>query len=134
MKKALYIVILLFLISCKKDIIESPDCDRLKTGLVELNENIVKNEVEKLTSDLHPEPYSEDLIGHMTNLQTLADRLNEKCSQLTTELVCYACIESYPPRSIISVEFDNQGEIYLIYIFIYTPDNDILRFESLARQ
>ncbi len=134
MRKIVYLAIVLLLFTCKKDVIENPDCESLLTGLTELNDNIVKNEIEKLTADLHPQPYSEDPIGHMANVQTLADRLSEKCSQLTTEVVCYACIESYPPRSIISVEFNNQGETYLIYIFIYTPDNDILRFESLARQ
>ncbi len=134
MKKALYIVILLFLVSCKKDIIESPDCDRLKTGLAELNENIVKNEVEKLTADLHPESYSEDPIGHMLNLQTLSDRISSYCNQLTASVVCYACIETYPPISEILVEFEYEGIPKKIVVDIVTSDEDILRFGGLHQQ
>ena len=135
MKKILLLAIVALLVTCDKDLIENPDCEMLQTGLAELNETLVKNEIEKLTADLHPQPYSEDMIGHMVNVQTLADRINEKCSQLTTELVCYACnLTTYPATSEISVEFNYEGQTQLVYIYIFTPDSDILRFGGLERQ
>ena len=134
MKKILYLAFVLTLFNCGKDRIENPDCEKLQAGLAELDATVVKNEIEKLTVDLHPQPTSEDPIGHITNMQTLAERINEKCNQLTTEVVCYVCVETYPPISIISVEFNNQGQTQLVHINIYTPDDDILRFGGLELQ
>ena len=66
MKKAGYILIVAALVlTCNKEKLESPDCEKLLSGLAELNENLVKNEVEKLTVDLHPQPSAEDQIGHI---------------------------------------------------------------------
>ncbi len=134
MKKIVYIAIVLLLFTCKKDVIENPDCESLRTGLIELNDNIVKNEIEKLTADLHPQPYSEDLIGHMNNLQTLADRISSDCNQFTASVACYACIYTHPPTSEILVEFEYDGETYKIIIDIITSSEDILRFGGLHLQ
>ncbi len=134
MKKILFFATLIILTTCKKDVIESPDCELLQTGLAELNDEIVKSEIEKLTADLHPHPFAEDLIGHMQNLQTLADRLGGDCNQLTTSIVCYACIETYPPTSEILVEFEYEGVINKVIIDIVTSDSDILRFGGVHLQ
>lgn len=135
MKKIFYLVFIFTLFSCGKDKIENPDCEKLQAGLTELNETLVKNEIEKLTIDLHPQPTSEDLIGHMANIKALADRISEKCNQLTTEVVCYTCsYDTYPATSEISVEFDYEGQTHLVYIYIFTPANDILRFGGLDVQ
>jgi hypothetical protein len=129
MNKILYIIIAcIILFSCKKDIIESPDCENLRTGLLELNDNIVKNEIEKLTADLHPHPQPEDPIGHIYNLQTFADRINSNCSIFTATVECYVCIETYPPLSEILVEFEENGETRNIIIDLVTSGKDILRF------
>ena len=130
MNKLFAIVVIVFIISCTKDSIEKPDCENLRNGLLELNETMVKNEIEKLTSDLHPHPQAEDLQGHMLNLQTLTDRLNSNCLQLNTSVKCYACIYiyTYPPLSEILVEFEESGEPHYIIIDIVTAADDILRF------
>ena len=132
MKKAGYILIVAALVlTCNKEKLESPDCEKLLSGLAELNENLVKNEVEKLTVDLHPQPSAEDQIGHIVNIQTLAERIGSNCNQLTTSVTCYACIYTYPPQSEILVEFEYDGSMKNIVIDIVTSDNDILRFGGL---
>jgi len=134
MNKLFYIATILIVISCKKDVIESPDCKRLRTGLLELNESIVKQEIEKLTADLHPQPQAEDPTGHMYNLQILVDRLNNDCSEFIASVSCYACIETYPPMSEVLVEFEEAGETRKVIIDLVTSGEDILRFGGIHVQ
>jgi hypothetical protein len=134
MKKAVFFAILIIITSCKKDTIEHPDCELLKTGLAELNENIVKNEIEKLTADLHPHPDPEDVIGQMQNLRTLADRLGSYCSGLTISVLCYGCIYTFPAMSEILVEFEYEGTTKKVVIDIITSDKDILRYGGVHFQ
>ena len=107
------------------------DCESFINGLITMDENLVKSEIEKLTVDLYPHPAEEDLIGHAGNIQTLIDRINAGCDDITASLICYACIYTYPAQSEILIEYFDQGHRKEVIIDVHTPENDILRFAGL---
>ena len=131
MRNILAYILLLGLFACDKDQVGSLDCINLKAGIAEQSNDIVRAEIEKLTPDLNPVPTPEDKIGHMANLQTLTDRINSDCEEITASIQCYACIETYPPLSEILVEFVFDGTQITAVIDIVTSDNDILRFGGM---
>lgn len=128
------LITLLACFSCQREIIEHPDCDKLKTGIIDGNEQAVKTEIEKLTADLHPERDVEDEIGQLSNLQLLVDRINTSCGSINASLECYACLYSYPPQSVILIEFYEGDVLFSEMIRIITPSNDILRFGGLGNE
>ncbi len=91
-----------------------------------MDSDIVKSEINKLLTDLEPVKTDSDRIGHKQNLNLLIEQLNTQCDNITTELICYACIETNPPQSEILVATDSVGtEIHRV-VDILTPDDDIL--------
>ena len=129
-----YYKILFFLFtlaSCEKDPFRNFDCSNLLAGLKENTETTVKIEIEKMTADLVPAPQPDDLTGHEMNLQILIQRINTHCSLIEASIVCYACIETYPPMSEIRLEYDLNGEKTGKTVDIVTPDDGILHFGGL---
>ena len=124
-------MLILFFGACEKDQIGTLNCDDFKTALIQEDEAIVRSEIEKLTPDLHPSPTPEDNIGHMTNLQILAERISANCDDITASILCYACIETYPLGSELTVEFLLEENLISKTIIIVTSENDILRFGGL---
>lgn len=105
---------------------EKIDCDNLKTGIINMDSDIVKSEINKLLTDLEPVKTDSDRIGHKQNLNLLIEQLNTQCDNITTELICYACIETNPPQSEILVATDSVGTVIHRVVDILTPDDDIL--------
>ena len=130
MKKIGLFIFLLVFAACDKEKVEDINCENFYEGCTTLNESIVKNEIEKLTVDLDPVPSPEDMLGHLANLNTLIDRLNNNCDNYEASQLCYACIETYPLQSEILIEFFS-GEH--VIIDIHTPEKDILRFAGVHR-
>ena len=116
---------------CTKELFEHPDCDKLKTGIIDNNEQAVKTEIEKLTNDLKPQINGEDIIGHSLNFQKLIDRIGSDCPSITATFECYACMESHPPQSAMRLEFENGGNSVVAIIHILTPGDDILRYAGM---
>ncbi len=131
MKKILIVLTFLVFVTCENNEPGILDCNTFQTAVLEKNEGIVRSEIEKLTTDLYPAPTPEDNIGHMNNLQILTDRINSGCEGITANLLCYACIETYPPISLILVEFVSDNTPVSATIDIVTSENDILRFGGL---
>ncbi len=131
MKNVFTYVLLLGLLACESDKVGNLDCNNFKTGIVQKNNEIIRAEIEKLTPDLNPVPTPEDDIGHMTNLQTLTERMNSNCEDISASVMCYACIETYPPISLILVEFTCDGDPITATVEIVTSKNDILRFGGM---
>lgn len=131
MKKVFAFIILLGWLGCESDKVGSLDCNNFKTGTTQQNNEIIRAEIEKLTPDLDPVSTPEDAIGHLANLQTLTERINSNCEDINASVFCYACIETYPPLSMILVEFLFEGEKQSIIIEIVTSENDILRFGGM---
>ena len=105
---------------------ENIDCDNLKTGIVNTDSDIVKVEINKLVTDLVPAKTDSDPIGHKENLALLIEQLNIQCDNITAELVCYACIKTFPPQSEILVTTDSLGSDIHRIVDILTPDDDTL--------
>jgi len=118
--------------SCEKTVNDSnndwekPDCDNLKTGIINMESEIVKSEINKLVTDLEPAKTDSDYIGHKQNLDILIERLNTHCDNMAAELICYACVKTNPLQSEISVITDSAGTSVNRVVDILTPDDDIL--------
>jgi hypothetical protein len=125
------ILFLVILSSCTKDKIESIDCELLTEALVNYNNEILKAEVDKLTIDLNPHVGNNDIYGHSENLNTLIDRLNSGFSNIEASLFCYACIQTLPPQSEISILVDSSGTEVCRIIDISTPEDEILKFSGI---
>ena len=132
MRSILIVFLVVSLVACSNNEIESPDCENLKVGISMEDEVKIKNEIEKLTSDLKPIPTTEDDLGHSTNLYKLMDRLNSNCETITATLSCYACVYTTPAISEIRVEFELDGNLVVAIIDILTPKDDILRYGGIS--
>ena len=121
-----------FISSCDKAVEDTGiewkniDCDNLKTGIVNTDSDIVKAEINKLVTDLEPVKTDSDPLGHKDNLALLIEQLNIQCDNITAELICYACIETFPLQSEILVTTDSLGTDINRIIDIFTPDDDAL--------
>jgi hypothetical protein len=105
---------------------ENVDCDNLKIGIINMDSDIVKSEINKFVTDLKPVVTNNDPIGHKQNLDLLIERLNAQCDNLTAEIICYACIYTNLPQSEILVTTDSVGTAVDRVIDISTPYDDIL--------
>lgn len=126
----------ILLISCsKKDNDDENqmliDCTHFRVALLNFDSEQLNIEVNKLTSDLFPNPDINDRIGHLQNLNILIERLNSECTDIIATKECYACIETNPPQSEIKVKLDSFGIQVDRIIDIHTPDDDILKSSSV---
>lgn len=112
---------------------ENIDCDNLKTGIVNTDSDIVKAEINKLVTDLEPVRTDSDPLGHKDNLALLIEQLNIQCDDITAELICYACIETFPLQSEILVTTDSLGTDINRIIDIFTPDDDALSMRIIHK-
>ena len=130
------ILFLLVFTTCKKDKEPEPsftvDCEALRIGLWDMEEDIVNTEINSLTADLSPEPITGDDLGHAANLEKLVERLNE-CNRFDVSIICYACIETFPLQSEIRIWANYPGidgalgiEFERV-IDILTPEDGILQ-------
>ena len=132
MRRVVFVILALTLAACHKEVVENPDCENLKQGILNDDLQAVKTEVEKLTVDLHPIKNAEDEIGHSQNIISLINRLNTSCETIVVSFDCYACLESFPAQSRILIEFNDGSRQVTRYIQLFTPENDILRFSDLS--
>jgi hypothetical protein len=103
---------------------ENLDCDNLKVGIINMDSDIVKSEINKLVTDLEPVITVSDPIGHKENLDLLIDRLNIQCDKISAELICYACIETLPAQSEILMTTDSVSTTINRVVNISTPDDE----------
>jgi len=112
--------------------VNTADCDNLISGLLEENNELIQPEIDDLCSDLDPNPWIfEDPTGHSTNLVTLVNRINGSCPALTAEIICYACIETWPAMSELNVTFNSSGTTVTKVLDILTPNEDILSYAGV---
>lgn len=124
--------LIFFLTGCK-DIVDSPpdnsvilNCDNLRSAVININSEIVEAEINKLTGDLFPRKPDEE--GNQSeNISLLISRINQSCDEISAELSCYACIETYPPQSEIIITTDSIGIPIKRIIDILTPSDNILK-------
>ncbi len=127
MKKIISILFILSLIiftSCNKKV-KPIDCDNFENALLMQNNEIIEEEFIKITVDLKPKATENDKIGHKDNYTKLISRINE-CEKIEAELTCYACLESLPTQSILTLTIDSIGINVKRTIYVWTPEDDIL--------
>lgn len=127
--KYLILVVLVLLVSCDNS--SKPDslnCQSLAQGIAIQDSELVKSEINKLTTDLEPKITNNDKFEHEENLSTLVNRINSQCQIISAELGCYACIFTNPPQSEILVTTDSAGISVTRIIDILTPADQNLSF------
>jgi hypothetical protein len=127
------IVIILISIACvRKENLPNfgVNCDLLKTGIINYDQSSVRTEISKLTADLTPISIAGDTFGQLNNLDKLIDRIS-KCGNVTAELRCYACIETYPEQSEIILKTDSSGIQIQRVMDISTSNKEPLKFGGL---
>ena len=85
---------------------------------------------DKLTENLPPEPTKNDPIGHSENLTIITQSIHS-CDGLEAEIFCYACVETYPLQSEITIQMDSSGAKIEVIIDISTPSDKILKFSRI---
>ena len=124
---AFILFFIVFISSCDKAVNnsnndwENLDCDNLKAGIINMDSDIVKSEINKLVTDLEPVITDSDNIGHKENLDLLIEQLNTQCDNVSAELICYACIYTNPAQSEILVTTDSLGITIDRVVDISTP-------------
>lgn len=131
---AVLLILLLCVVSCENSTeSNSLDCEKLIEGLVSLDVGIVKSEMNKLVIDLNPKITANDQLGHLNNFSTLVDRINTHCEKLESKLICYACIETYPPITEISISLDSAGVSVKRVVDILTSSENALNISGVHR-
>lgn len=125
----------LLLAACNKSKDHNPappyiDCLSLKEGLNNNNNEQVAIEINNLCTDLLPAITTGDEYGQKGNLRILAERLSKQCD-LTATVLCYACVETLPPQSELSISFSRNGNNYTYIIDMTFTRQNMLRFNSV---
>ncbi len=97
-------------------------------GIINIDQKLTAAEANKLLSDLFPKTSSNDPYGHRENISTFINRINSECDNISAELICYACILTYPPQSEILLTADSAGVSVNRTIDILTSSEDKLSF------
>lgn len=93
---------LLFFTGCRKDSTRSMNCEKLRTGILTNNKELVKEEINRITLSFRPDPAASDLYGHRLNIEKLVQMLKEDCN-LSASADCYNCIQTLPPQTEIYI-------------------------------
>ncbi len=128
MKKVILILgIIIAFNSCNSDDDQNIiNCGLLKTGLINVNSELLNTEINKLTQDLQPISTANDVLGHSENLDELINRLNTNCNEITVSKICYACIDTLILQSEIKFILDSIGIQIERTVDILTSENDVL--------
>ena len=115
--------------SVRNEVIEV-NCGNLKTGLIIKDQEKIGIEMNKLTENLPPDPTENDPIGHSENLTIITQGIHS-CDGLEAEIFCYACVETNPPQSEITIQMDSVSVKIERIIDISTPSDKILKFSGI---
>jgi hypothetical protein len=131
----IFIFYLLTILCCDKEdsLTQSGiNCKLLKQGLIQLDNELVKAEISKVLIDLTPKPSYFDSTGHLLNFGILFSRI-EQCDNISCDLDCYCCLQTYPPISTILIKTDSSGIKISRTLYILTPSTDTLKFSTVQR-
>ena len=121
--KYLYLFSLtLILVSCDLDF-HSDLCEAISYN----DDHFVRDHIDDILDNMPPLPEFDDPLGHFYNLESLAIEISkDRCADAV--IVCYACIETFPPQSELHVIIDD-GRYYVEkYIIIATPPESEMYF------
>lgn len=121
----LIVSVVLVLLSCKQ---EEETCESLRANLISLNVSEVKGELDVWLGELSPDQGDPDV--HFQNLESFVDRLENDC-MLEGSIVCFACIETYPPQSEIKVILDSAGHQTHRILDVLTPSDSVMTIRDI---
>lgn len=113
------------LLSCKQD---GETCESLSADLIEFKVSAVKDELDPWLGELLPD--QEDPDVHLQNLQSFIHRLENDC-MLEGNIVCFACIETYPPQSEVSIMIDSSGHQTHRILDVLTPSDSVMTIRDI---
>ena len=121
----LIVSVFFLLLSCKQ---EEETCESLRANLIALNVSEVKSELDVWLGELSPD--HEDPDVHFQNLESFILRLESDC-MLEGSIVCFACIETYPPQSEIRILLDSAGHQTHRILDILTPSDSVMTIRDI---
>jgi hypothetical protein len=105
-------------LGCKKDFSEK-QCQQLKDEMIADNKQEVIKLLNEKVNQLPSKIYTEE------NLNKLAASISDECA-ITTEVLCFSCIQTLPEQTEIRLSFVNGGTTTEKTIDVsYTSDNKI---------
>lgn len=136
MKRAVTFLLIssvLLALSCQKDddSDKTVNCENLRNGILYFDQGAIRTEIEKYTEYMSPEPTATDETGHYANLISIVENINSNCENVTAELSCYCCIETYPPISEILIITEYSGRLMKLILEIYTPSYHELVYQGM---
>ena len=105
-------------------------CEILEENILILNNTPVTEVINLWLSGLQPLPTSGDPIGHSMNLISLVDRLKSEC-HFDAVVECYACIETLPVLSEVSILMDSSGIEIKRVLDIRTPESTVMTLTNI---
>lgn len=132
--KNVYLIILgILVLGCSKDNNSFPlsniDCDKMGNNFVTEDYTYAKSVIDSICLTLPPAPTSNDPIGHESNTISLVEDLNSQCDNISIELICYACLESFPPQSSFRLLIDSLGTEVERYFRLRVPSDDFMTMQ-----
>ena len=110
--------------------ISGVDCDRLSNSFIDEDYTYAAPIIDSICLTLPASPTSSDPLGHEINSNTLIQKLNANCDDLTFSLICYACLESFPLQSSILVTKESvDGQISRNFA-LTVPENEFMYFSN----
>ena len=120
MKNLLLLLLVLSLTSCAENL-NHINCDLFS----ETDDDAIAAEVDPFLATLKPDVTTNDRTGHQANLDEFIQELNDNCEDLAFELVCYACIMTFPAQSEVEITWaDGTTKVF----DISTPEDDVMTF------
>jgi hypothetical protein len=109
-----FIFVNCFLISCKKESTTLFSCSNLTQGIRLDSATLVKNEINKICSQLTDSTTQQ-------KLQKLTETISSKCN-INATVLCADCIQTLPTQSEIKVSFSSVGIQFSKVIDIISRD------------
>lgn len=130
--RGLLLISLGLLCSCEDsagedDLLQAWDCNEISAALIAFDHVRLEGELGKVLPDLLPKNSDEDPTGHEENFRMFIKHL-EECGNLQAELLCYACIKTYPAQSEIEIVLDSADQQVSRILDILTPEDASLAF------
>ncbi len=132
MKNLFFILLLVLVVSCDKDQareisdLADLDCSLFQTRDIEP----LKEFLNPILGQHLPFITSTDDYGNLLNMNKFVDDLNETCTEMTFELLCYACIETFPPLSELQINFADSTSTILDIVTHDDRGLEVLQFHD----
>jgi hypothetical protein len=128
MRKLVFTVVIIspVFVGCQYEL----NCAKFKNGIGNNDNELVRNEIDRLCADLYPNVTASDPQGQQENIVKLSNRINENCG-ITSTVECYNCIYTNPPQSEIRIDFLVDTVPFTKYLDIIGTSGHMLKFADM---